>query len=149
MHEFCKAETVFTLTKRKSMKNALIIFTLLSSVCFFAYASVTLKYFTASPSGTEIKLQWEVQAETGITEFQLWKRTSSNGAVKIYSVIPNGNKIYSYTDANVMKTNETQQTYIYTLRILQGSAYTDFTQTVNHSPTSIQRTWGSIKSMFK
>lgn len=131
------------------MKKIHLIFSLLLWISFFAYASVTIKYFTAIPLGTEIKLQWEAQSETGITEFQLWKRTPSSGAVKIYTVIPNGSKIYSYTDANVMKTNETQQTYIYTLRVMQGSGYTDFTQTINHSPTSIQRTWGSIKSMFK
>lgn len=132
------------------MKNTLIILTLLLMICFVAFASVSIKYFTASPIGTEIKLQWEAQSETGITEFQLWKRTPSSGAVKIHTVIPNGNKVYAYTDANVMKTNETQQTYIYTLRVMQGTTtYTDFTQTINHSPTSIQRTWGSIKSMFK
>jgi hypothetical protein len=131
------------------MKKIHLIFSLLLWVSFFAYASVTIKYFTISPVGTEIKLQWEAQSETGITEFQLWKRTPSSGAVKIHSIIPNGNKVYAYTDANVMKTNETQQTYIYTLRVMQGSAYTDFTQTINHNPTSIQRTWGSIKSMFK
>lgn len=131
------------------MKKTYFIFSMLLLVSFLAYASVTIKYFTASPLGTEIRLQWEVQSETGITEFQLWKRTPSTSAAKIYTVIPNGNKIYSYTDPNVMKTNETQQTYIYTLRVMQGSTYTDFTQTINHNPTSIQRTWGSIKSMFK
>lgn len=131
------------------MKKIHFIFSLLLLVSFLAYASVSIKYFTASPVGTEIKLQWEAQTETGITEFQLWKRTPSSGASKIHTVIPNGNKIYTYTDANVMKTNETQQTFIYTLRVMQGTAYTDFTQTINHSPTSIQRTWGSIKSMFK
>ncbi len=132
------------------MKKIHLIFSLLLLVSFLAaYASASIKYFTASPLGTEIKLEWEAQSETGITEFQLWKRTPSSGASKIYTVVPNGNKIYSYTDANVMKTNETQQTYIYTLRVMQGSTYTDFTQTINHNPTSIQRTWGSIKSMFK
>lgn len=131
------------------MKKIHFIFSLLLFVSLMAYASVSIKYFTASPAGTEIKLQWEAQSETGITEFQLWKRTPSSGAVKIHTLAPNGSKIYTYTDANVMKTNETQQTYIYTLRVMQGTAYTDFTQTINHSPTSIQRTWGSIKSMFK
>ncbi|MCS7028677.1 MAG: hypothetical protein NZ519_07925 [Bacteroidia bacterium] len=130
------------------MKGTQILLALLL-LASITYASVTLKYFTAIPSGTEIKLQWEVQSEYGITEFQVWKRIGSGSAAKIYSVTPNGSRVYSYTDLNVMKTDETSQTYIYTLRIMQGSSYTDFTQSVTHNPTTIQRTWGSIKAMFK
>lgn len=126
-----------------------LLLTLLLMTSLTVYASITLKYFTATLLGTEIRLQWEVQSEYGITEFQVWKRINSGSASKIYTITPNGSRVYSYIDPNVMKTDENQQTYVYTLRVFQGSTYTDFTQTISHNPTSIQRTWGSIKSMFK
>lgn len=132
------------------MKTTLFTIALLCLVCTTVFGFVVMRNFSVTDIGSEIRLDWEVVSENGIQEFQIWRKSTSNpNYIKIHTLTPNGNKVYSYSDVNIFRVSQTQGTYTYMLRIMETGHSTDFTQDVAHNPTSIQRTWGSIKSMFK
>jgi len=56
---------------------------------------------------------------------------------------------YSYTDRTAYKTSD--NVYVYRLRIVESGGTASFSQDVpvTHSVSSVKRTWGSIKAMFR
>jgi hypothetical protein len=66
-------------------------------------------------------------------------------------VQPKGsNSLYTYVDRSAYK--DTESVYVYRLKILEASSgpssYSNEI-TVSHSVSSVKRTWGSIKAMFR
>jgi hypothetical protein len=109
-----------------------------------------LLYFQASLQGSSIKLDWEMSNESGISTFELYRKSNTDPAYKkITSLAPNGTKRYTFTDTEINPefTVSGPITYKLTLNTsgVDVSHYTTFSQ----SPSSVQRSWGSIKSMFR
>ncbi|RMG20624.1 MAG: hypothetical protein D6730_19635 [Bacteroidetes bacterium] len=136
------------------MKHLSYLFLLLSLGLFhftgplFAQ-EVLLKHFTISSDGADILVEWEVKDEQGITEFQLYRKFNDDPTLKFVASIPvNGTLKYKYLDDGIFKNNG--RVIQYELHIFKDQQiYKFFSIPLAHTPTSIQRTWGSIKSMFR
>ena len=110
--------------------------------------ALTLNYFHASPDGSDVLVSFEVPTEAGITNFKVWRKIDSESQYTFLDHIPpTGAMTYQYLDYTIFKDNA--KNISYKLQVYQnGAVYTYYTN-ILHNPTSVQRTWGSIKAMFR
>ena len=110
--------------------------------------TITLNYFSASPDGSDVLISYEVPHETGVTNFKLYRKIDSeNEWTFLDHIPPTGALSYQYLDYTIFK--DEAKNLPYKLLVYQsGSVFTYYTNII-HNPTSVQRTWGSIKAMFK
>jgi hypothetical protein len=121
-------------------------------ICFSAKNAVAqgvvLNNFSVNSVGSDVRIAWNIQNETGVSEFRLYRKMSTETDYKYVGTIPtNGSLSYTYTDDNVFKTEAT--TITYELRVIKNGSMYNFYSTFTHQTSSVQRTWGSIKSMFR
>lgn len=110
--------------------------------------TLTLSYFHASPDGSDILVSYEVPHESGVTNFKIYRKIDNESNWTFLDHIPpTGALNYQYLDYTIFKDEAKSITY--KLLVYQnGSVFTYYTN-IFHNPTSVQRTWGSIKAMFK
>ncbi|RMG66450.1 MAG: hypothetical protein D6722_14990 [Bacteroidetes bacterium] len=110
--------------------------------------SVLLNYYNLTADGSDVLLEWEVQDTRGITEFQIFRRMNNESSGVHVATIPiSSGSAYSYLDDDIFKTDG--QVIHYELHIVMPGKTETYERSLSHNPTSIQRTWGSIKSMFR
>lgn len=111
--------------------------------------TVLLNYFQLSPTGSDVVLEWEIQSETGISEYRVFRKFNNEPILAHLATIPsNGLGRYQYLDDDIFK-NQSEIIH-YELQVILGNGQIHkFQATLSHNPTSVQRTWGSIKSMFR
>ena len=136
---------------RKALFSLLL--TLLLTVT--AAWAVTLTVFQATLEGNSVRVEWEVLNETGLTEFELYRKGSTDpGFTRLTTISPSGQRRYQFTDANLYRgTASTAGTnggpYSYRLLIRTSAGEQSYTTTLSQTPSAVQRSWGSIKSMFR
>ncbi|MES2388483.1 MAG: hypothetical protein V4543_10815 [Bacteroidota bacterium] len=98
-----------------------------------------------------IRVDWQVDSDD-VTNFELSRKRAGDVIFTRIAVIPaNANNFgnYSYVDSEIYKSVESGGELEYKLHYKTASGYEDlFTHTAN-APTAAQKSWGSIKSMFK
>ena len=110
--------------------------------------TLTLSYFNASPDGTDVLVSFEVPSEAGVTNFKLWRKIGTETDFTFLNhIAPTGALQYSYLDYTIFKDEAKNITY--KLQVYQGGAVYTYYTNILHNPTSVQRTWGSIKAMFR
>ena len=119
---------------------------------FFVLSSLRAQFsvqsFNLVSEATDVRLQWKVASEEGLSEFRIYRKIGDQGSFDaIATLSANGSLSYEYLDENVFKVEAKIVTYM--LRVIKNGRDYDFYSSVTHSPTSVQRTWGSIKSMFR
>ncbi|MCB9232551.1 MAG: hypothetical protein H6581_12850 [Bacteroidia bacterium] len=123
-----------------------IIFILLGNVVLAQ--NVSLSYFNASPDGADVLVSWEIPSESGVTDFKIYRKIKDETNYRYLDKIePNGSLGYTYLDYTIFK--DTPKEITYKLQVTKNGVVYNFTTTIVHNPTSVQRTWGSIKAMFK
>lgn len=130
------------------MKKALF---LISAFVFtLAISGTIVEYFIAQSRNDNVIVQWKTSDETGVQKFVLERSVGqSNEFLKLAEITPKGNNsIYEYVDASAFKQND--NIYLYRLQVVtsSGSFYVG-PITVLHKVSSVKRTWGSIKAMFR
>ncbi|GAC1594667.1 MAG: hypothetical protein NVS3B25_17660 [Hymenobacter sp.] len=121
-------------------------------------ASLTL--FTAAYDGAHVRVEWEVNAETDVTGFELTRKAASETSfTTVTSVVPTGQRRYQYLDTNVYRAGAGSGgpsapalgsgpvTYRLTVRGPNGEQ--SFLTVLAGTPSAVQRSWGTIKSMFR
>jgi len=110
-----------------------------------------LEYFHASSEDDNIVVTWRTRNESNVESFEVQRKNGHDGSFSyIASVTPKGsNSVYTYTDRSAFKSSATL--YVYRLKIVDGNGQTGYSQEVEvkHSVSSVKRTWGSIKAMFR
>ena len=111
--------------------------------------NVVIKSFTASYQGVDIRLDWEINDNTDVGSFDLYRKIDDNPEKKIVTINSTSSLAYFFIDDNIYKNNDNPQTIVY--RLVAGSSQGDdiAITSIQHNPTAVQRSWGSIKSMFK
>ncbi|MEL6673878.1 MAG: hypothetical protein AAFR61_16860 [Bacteroidota bacterium] len=110
--------------------------------------SVLLQYFTIDADGANVMMKWEMQSEKGLKEFRIFRRFDNERSLAHVATIPlNGTNKYTFLDDNIFKTQG--RVIHYELHVVSLNKTHKFYGSLSHNPTSIQRTWGSIKSMFR
>lgn len=130
------------------MKKALFVWLFLGLV--LAVAGTVVEYFTAQSQSDNVVIRWKTTDETGVQKFIIERSTNQSGEfLKLAEIAPKGNNsIYEYVDASAFK--QTDNIYFYRLQVVtnNGSFYVG-PITVFHRVSSVKRTWGSIKAMFR
>lgn len=129
-----------------------ILITCALAYCPSAVAQdASIQRFMANATGTDVLLSWELKS-TGapVTEFRILRKVNQEQTFTQIAAlsVQSGKANYEFWDRTIFK--ETPKWIQYRLVVVRGgnaSGNVDTYITVN--PTSAQRTWGSIKSMFK
>jgi len=121
-----------------------------------------LSYFTAKSDGkSAVVVEWKSSAETGTMQYEIERSGGQDQDFKfIASVSPKGsNSAYQYIDADAFmreaaagnNQKAAATTYKYRLKILLKGTEPTYSNTaiVSHSVSSVRRTWGMIKEMFR
>lgn len=123
-------------------------------ISLFAFQSskaqgVSLSDFEVSNfNGSDIKIDWTIDNESGVSEYRIYRKTGGNSEQKyVGTIYANGSGKYTYYDKDVFKTEAT--TITYELRVIKNGSPSFFYASLTYTTTSVQRTWGSIKGMFK
>lgn len=133
---------------KKAISSGLLLLAFVFMWSAVRSQTLTLSYFNASPDGTDVLVSFEVPQETGITNFKLWRKIGTETEFTFLSHIPpTGAMHYQYLDYTIFKDEVKNITY--RLQVYQGSAVYTYYTNILHNPTSVQRTWGSIKAMFR
>lgn len=125
-----------------------------------AAVAASLSLFTAAYDSARVRIDWEVNTEADVTSFDLARKTATETSFSaITNVTPNGQRRYTYYDANVFRTVPGTGSapapalgggpVTYRLTIHGPGGDQSFLTVLAGTPSSVQRSWGTIKSMFR
>jgi hypothetical protein len=133
--------------------KTLVMIVVMTAVSTAFAATLPIKSGTlqARSDGNNVTIQWGTTDESGVKEFGIERRpVSGNDFVLVSTIAPKGsNSYYEYVDQSAFKTMGT--VYQYRIRIVDmnsGVTYSD-PISVSHNVSSVKRTWGSLKAMFR
>ena len=131
------------------------IFTLLL-VCFAFTATfadelgVSLNFFRAGFEGTDVKVEWEMANENGVSSYDVYRKLNSETTFKrIAGGQTNGARRYAILDTELRNVPNRIGTITYKLTVASNTGDASFTTAFVNNPSSVERSWGSIKSMFR
>ncbi len=115
-------------------------------------ASANLVMFNAHSEGDNIVLTWQTAAENGTFEFVIQRRSVDGAFVDIDRVRAKGdNSFYTYVDEDVFAKDA--HLFVYRLKMTNFNPNVPPTYSeevaVSHNVSSVKRTWGSIKALFR
>ena len=110
--------------------------------------NVILNYLNASPDGADVLVTWEVQALNGVSNFKVYRKIDDETSYTFLDDMgPDGGLDYQFLDHTIFK--DAPKSISYKIVVYQGNEGAAFYTSIVHNPTSVQRTWGSIKAMFR
>ena len=114
------------------------------------YAGAFLEYFHGRSEGDDVRLEWKTGEEVNLQNFMIERKTPQSSFVEISTIEPKGsNSYYTYLDQSAYKSND--MIFVYRLKIVDSNGQSSYSNevTVSHSVSGVNRTWGSIKAMFR
>ncbi len=133
-----------------AMKYSALKYSLFLFIATVAIASAFLDYFRVTPDNGDVIVEWKTSEEVNLKVFVIERKNQNSPFTDIATVNPTGsNSTYSYRDENAYKTNDLNFTY--RLRIVDLDGRVTYSQEahVSLSVSSVKRTWGSIKALFR
>ncbi|MEW6506878.1 MAG: hypothetical protein AB1432_03925 [Bacteroidota bacterium] len=129
------------------MKSKVLILFLISITV--VYSGVELIRFTAKSLNGNVVLNWQTATETNLKHFVVERRSADGNFFEIAIVEPRSDKNYQYVDQSAFKTLDA--VYSYRLKIVDNDGSISYSgiQSVYHNVSSVKRTWGSIKALFR
>ena len=134
--------------RKSTLTIAVLLVILLVTATFFAGAF--LQFFNARSEGENIVLNWQTGNENNLNHFVVMRSTSNGEFSDIESIQAKGsNSLYTFVDENVYKSTST--IYIYKLKLVDNDNSVSYSAQVSVAPniSSVKRTWGSIKALFR
>jgi len=107
---------------------------------------------TARSDGSSITIHWESDDETGVVVYEIARKVGWDGqyVVLMSSYKARGsNQPYDFVDETAFRTTGTFYKYRITAIYGNGSRSDPYETGVSHTVSSVKRTWGSIKAMFR
>jgi hypothetical protein len=146
---------------RKKMKYGFrAILTLLPIWLLLTGASIS--QFIAIPASDKVYVRWLSENEEAVVRYELFRRNAESVSFQpIQTVLPRGSgQLYEVVDMEVAQVfhlvkNEpqviqSQKRIIYQLRIsLKNGAIEEREVSISFQTSSIRKTWGSIKALFR
>jgi|WetSurMetagenome_2_1015567.scaffolds.fasta_scaffold906275_1 hypothetical protein len=126
---------------------AVVLLLFVLSACAYA-GGIKDGSLSGYSNGSNIVLRWVSDDEQNVIEFRIERRTGASGPfIQLTEISPRGNgSSYEYIDNSVFRTTDS----FYQYRITAVGTRSDpWYVTVSHSTSSVRRTWGSIKAMFR
>jgi hypothetical protein len=105
----------------------------------------------ANPTLEGIKVFWYSSDESGVARFEIWRSSDGANFTKIAQKSPLGNgQYYEFLDQTAFKLTDSFYSYRVVVVYANGSTFTTpSVGAATHSVSSVRRTWGSIKAMFR
>ncbi len=132
------------------MKKGYFAFFIFIAFISTVMAGAFLQSFRGHNLGEDIKIEWETGEESNLNHFVIERKSTSSEFVSIATVQPKGNNsYYSFVDESIFKANN--YVFIYRLKIVENNSTSSYSSnlTVTLNPSSVKKTWGSIKAMFR
>lgn len=114
--------------------------------------ATSLLLFMATYDGTAVRVQWEVATETDITSFELSRKKPVDSDFEaIATVLPTGQLHYAYADTCLVegRSGLLQGPVAYRLTLRGPGPDQTYVTTEAGTVSMVERSWGTIKSMFR
>lgn len=109
-----------------------------------------LTSFQAVYQGADIRLEWKVSNESEVTNYEIFRKKDTDASyARLAEVSQSSLGTYTWVDDNLYKDGEGIENISYRLAANTSNGPRYFYTNIQHSPTAVQRSWGSIKSMFR
>jgi uncharacterized membrane protein len=149
-------------TSKDSVKfvamRTLAFFSALLLVVSTAFAVESLlQSFTARSTGSSVTIEWRTSGDAAVGSFEV-ERAGTDNVFRFVSALPSrgAGQTHSYVDEDVFAKgdgmNEIQNTSLqYRLKLVRPDKSFTYSNSVSvtHSVSSVKRTWGMIKEMFR
>ncbi|MBI2428514.1 MAG: hypothetical protein HYV29_06935 [Ignavibacteriales bacterium] len=105
----------------------------------------------ARSDGTNVIVQWGSADESNVKGFEVERRSGAAAEFLSIAVVQKkgSNSFYEYIDKSAFKTTGTIYQYRIKIVLNNGNAEYSSIITVTHNVSSVKRTWGSLKAMFR
>jgi len=124
-----------------------------AAIVSFVFAEpIQVGSLSGSSDGSNITIRWVSEDEAGVLRFEIERRAGVSGQFFLLSALPlrGNNSSYEYIDETAYRVAESVYQYQVKVVYTNGSAPAYYGPiTVRHSVSSVRRTWGSIKAMFR
>ncbi|NUN70570.1 MAG: hypothetical protein HUU02_12760 [Bacteroidetes bacterium] len=128
----------------------LLITFMVLTVTFLNASTIRSGTLKAQSDGSNIAVQWGTTDESNVREFQVERRNSDGEFVTIAVVAKKGSgSFYEYIDRSAFKSTGSVYEYRIKSILVNGQAEVSDVITVTHNVSSVKRTWGSLKAMFR
>jgi len=135
-----------------------ILLNVILTTVLFA-GEVTFSYFTTKSDGKDISVDWQPSVEKNVLRYEI-ERSSDNVTYRSVAVVDAKGTWASYhwidQDVFMKQTSSQQNTitkgnFFYRLKIVSTDNTVTYSNpsSVVHNISSVRRTWGMIKEMFK
>jgi hypothetical protein len=124
---------------------------LLFMVSITAAGTIREGTLQARSDGGNVTIQWGTTDESYIKEFIIERRSGTTGEFTSIAVVAKKgtNSFYEYIDRSAFKTAGTIYQYRIKSITVSGPAEYSVVLTISHNVSSVKRTWGSLKAMFR
>ncbi|UOQ53192.1 hypothetical protein [Hymenobacter cellulosivorans] len=130
-------------------RSATLFFTFCLLLGTLAYGA-TITLFQASFDGSNVRVEWEVTNETGVQSYDLWRKANNEPAfAHLGTQTPNSQRRYQFLDTNMYRGTAGGGPFTYRLTVHTTTGDQNYTTVLSSTPSAVQRSWGSIKSMFR
>jgi hypothetical protein len=133
------------------MKYALHIFTVIALTFSIIYAGAIIQSFEIESDNGNIILTWQSSTEQNVKQYEILRGPDKDRLTLIATVPAKGdNSLYTYIDENAYKTSDSFYAYGLVIRDNDGSkSEIMHTRILHENVSSVKRTWGSIKALFR
>ena len=114
--------------------------------------ATTLLLFVATYDGSAVRVAWEVNTETDVTGFDLSRKTPAEADFyPLASIAATGQRHYTFTDTCLYQSRSglLQGPVVYRLTLRGPGPDQAYTTSAAGTVSVVERSWGTIKSMFR
>ena len=129
----------------------LTVLLVMASTAYAATLPIKSGTLQARSDGNNVTVQWGTTDESAVKEYGIERRPATGSDfVLVATIAPKGsNSYYEFVDQTAFKTTGT--VYQYRVRVVDTYGAVTYSDpvTVTHNVSSVKRTWGSLKAMFR
>lgn len=132
------------------IKYLAILVSIVSISVLYAGAKIAEPGVTARSNAGNVYVTWQTLEETNLKHFVVERKTKEGGFMQLGEVLPESDKYYEYIDETAYKTAGTL--YIYRVAIIDNNGtitYSNEVPVLHDNISSVKKTWGSIKALFR
>lgn len=143
------------------MRNTLLVIFIAFGLITIGLASDSvIQSFTAESSGDNVTVRWSTSDESLVKRFEIERSVGEQNYKRIHIITAKGvPSNYNYRDEEAFMKEEieyrpdlqSQNFYTYRIKVIYKDNTSNFSDVayVRHNTSSIRRTWGMIKEMFR
>ena len=114
--------------------------------------ATVLQLFIATYDGSLVQVEWAVGTETDLTGFDLSRKAPQDSDfVQLAYMLPTGQRHYTFADSTLDRSHSglLPGPVLYRLRLRGPGPGQAYTTAVAGTTSAVQRSWGTVKAMFR